>query len=73
MNRHERRRANKLKRRHTSKTMAKDLGRIFGGEDNMALTDELINELIEKKGMKEEDVRQFAKMGALYCPPRNSS
>ena len=78
MNRHERRKVEKLERKHhpinahRASVGIDDLGRLFGGKENLPLTEDLITELIRDKGMKESDVREFAAAGALYCPPRNS-
>ncbi len=82
MNRHERRKAEKaLKKRGSARNDLESIDRaepspelrmVFKGEGNLQLTPELINELIEEKGLKREDLEQFAAMGAQYCPSRNS-
>ena len=82
MNRHERRKADKaLKKGGPSSanlalmdkgSFTQEQRKIFLGEGNLPLTPELIKELIEEKGLKEEDLNQFAEMGAQYCPSRNS-
>ncbi|NOT49429.1 MAG: hypothetical protein HOP17_17020 [Acidobacteria bacterium] len=78
MNRHERRKAEKLERKQYplkargASVGIEDLERVFRGKDNLPLTEDLILELVRDKGMKESDVRDAAAMGALYCPPRNS-
>ena len=78
MNRHERRKVEKLERKQhpinapMTSVGNDDLDRLFGGKDNLPLTEDLISELIRDKGMKESDVRELAAAGALYCPPRNS-
>jgi len=45
---------------------------IFFGEGQEDLTDELIKELVEKKGFPEKDLREMRELGARYCRPRNS-
>ena len=78
MNRHERRKAERLERKQYSPKAGgapvgiEDLERLLGGKENLPLTEDLIKELVRDKGMKESDVRDAAAMGALYCPPRNS-
>lgn len=82
MNRHERRRAKKLGRKSDSfatpvawldtESLSPDIRKIFGGEDNLTLSEELIQKLIREQDMKESDVRDLAAAGAMYCSSRNS-
>lgn len=53
-------------------SFTQDQRQIFLGEGNLPLTPALMNQLVEEKGLKEEDLKQFAEMGAQYCPSRNS-
>ena len=51
---------------------SKEFRRIFLGEGQEPLTDELIAMLVKEQGIPEEDLKQLKKMGVCYCRKTNS-
>lgn len=45
---------------------------VFNSKQHEPITDALVQELVDKNGWKEQDIRNFKAQGMSYCRERNS-